>query len=77
MLTFLAAWNDYLWPLVVLASPENQTVQVALSSLRAGYVQDYSLALTGTMLATMPLIVVFGLLGKQIISGIMQGAIKG
>jgi cellobiose transport system permease protein len=77
MLTILGAWNDYLWPLVVLASPENQTVQVALSQLRAGYVQDYSLALTGTMLATIPLILVFGALGKQLVGGIMQGAIKG
>ena len=77
MLTFLNVWNDYLWPLVVLASPENQTVQVALSQLRAGYVQDYSLALTGTMLATLPLLLVFGLLGKQLIGGIMQGAVKG
>lgn len=77
MLTFLGTWNDYLWPLVVLASPEHQTVQVALSQLRAGYVQDYSLALTGTMLATIPLIIVFGALGKQLIGGIMQGAIKG
>ncbi|MEU8002331.1 carbohydrate ABC transporter permease [Catellatospora sp. NPDC049111] len=77
MLTFLNVWNDYLWPLVVLASPENQTVQVALSQLRAGYVQDYSLALTGTLLATLPLLLVFGLLGKQLIGGIMQGAVKG
>jgi cellobiose transport system permease protein len=61
----------------VLSSPENQTTQVALSSLRAGYVQDHSLALTGTLLGTIPLVVVFGLLGKQIISGIMQGALKG
>jgi cellobiose transport system permease protein len=77
MLTFLTAWNDYLWPLVVLSSPETQTVQVALSALRAGYVQDYSLSLTGTLLATVPLIVVFGLLSKQLIGGIMQGAVKG
>lgn len=77
MLTFLGAWNDYLLPLVVLASPENQTVQVALSQLRAGYVQDYSLALTGTVLATIPLIIVFGALSKQLIGGIMQGAVKG
>ena len=77
MLTFLGTWNDYLWPLVVLASPENQTAQVALSQLRAGYVQDYSLALTGTVLATIPLIIVFGALSKQLIGGIMQGAVKG
>jgi cellobiose transport system permease protein len=77
MLTFLGAWNDYFWPLVVLSSPENQTVQVALSTLRAGYVQDYSLSLTGTLLATVPLVLVFGVLGKRIIGGIMQGAVKG
>jgi cellobiose transport system permease protein len=76
MLTFLAAWNDYFWPLVVL-TPENPTVQVTLSTLRSGYVQDYSLGLTGTLLGTVPLLVVFGLLGRQIIGGIMQGAIKG
>ena len=63
--------------LVVLSSPENYTVQVALSNLRSGYVTDFSLVLTGTMLATVPLLVVFVILGKQIIGGIMQGALKG
>jgi cellobiose transport system permease protein len=77
MLTFLATWNDYLWPLVVLQSPERQTVQVTLSTLRAGYIQDFSLSLTGTALAIVPLLVVFVLLGKQLIGGIMQGAVKG
>ncbi|QSB15347.1 carbohydrate ABC transporter permease [Natronosporangium hydrolyticum] len=77
MLTFLTAWNDYFWPLVVLSSPDNYTVQVALSNLRSGYVTDFSLVLTGTLLATVPLLVVFGLLGRHIIGGIMQGAVKG
>ena len=77
MLTFLSAWNDYFWPLVVLSSPESQTAQVALSALRSGYVQDYALSLTGTLLATVPLLVVFGILGKYLVGGIMQGALKG
>lgn len=77
MLTFLGAWNDYVWPLVVLSSPENETVQVALSTLRAGYVQDYSLSLTGTLLATVPLLLVFVVLGRQILGGIMAGSFKG
>ncbi|GAA3801171.1 carbohydrate ABC transporter permease [Sphaerisporangium flaviroseum] len=76
MLTFMSAWNDYFWPLVVL-TPENPTVQVALSTLAAGYVSDYALSLTGTALGTLPLVIVFALLGKQIIGGIMQGAVKG
>jgi cellobiose transport system permease protein len=77
MLTFMTAWNDYFWPLVVLTPDQSPTVQVALSALASGYVQDYALGLTGTALATLPLLVVFSLLGKQIIGGIMQGAVKG
>nr|WP_245598515.1 carbohydrate ABC transporter permease [Glycomyces arizonensis] len=77
VLTFLTAWNDYFWPLIVLSSPDRYTVQVALSTLAGGYVTDQSLVLTGTMLATLPLLAVFALLGKYMISGIMQGAVKG
>ncbi|MGI5499724.1 carbohydrate ABC transporter permease [Lentzea sp. CA-135723] len=75
MLTFMQAWNDFLWPLVVL-DPDNPTVQVALSTLAAGYFQDYSLILTGTALATLPILAVFLVLGKQIVGGIMEGAVK-
>jgi cellobiose transport system permease protein len=76
MLTFLTAWNDFFWPLVVL-TPEDPTVQVVLSTLSAGRITDYSLALTGALIAILPLLVVFVVLGKQIIGGIMQGAVKG
>lgn len=76
MLTFLTAWNDFFWPLVVL-TPEDPTVQVVLSTLASGRIQDYSLSLTGALIAILPLLVVFGVLGKQIIGGIMQGAVKG
>lgn len=75
LLTFMTAWNDFFWPLVVL-TPESQTVQVALSALSAGYVQDYSLILAATVIATLPIILVFAVLGKHIIGGIMEGAIK-
>jgi len=75
LLTFMTAWNDFFWPLVVL-TPETQTVQVALSTLSAGYVQDYSLILAATVIATVPIIIVFAVLGKHIIGGIMEGAIK-
>ena len=76
MLTFLATWNDYFWPNLV-AGDNTPTVQTILSQLRSGYVQDYSLSLTGTLMGTLPLLVVFALLGRQIIGGIMQGAVKG
>lgn len=76
LLTFMMIWNDFFWPLIAL-SPENPTVQVAVSTLASGYVQDYALVLTGTFISIVPLLVIFVLLGRQIIGGIMQGAVKG
>jgi len=76
LLTFMLTWNDFFWPLIAL-SAENPTVQVAVSTLASGYVQDYALVLTGTFVSILPLLLIFVLLGRQIIGGIMQGAIKG
>jgi cellobiose transport system permease protein len=76
LLTFIAAWNDLFWPLIVLNS-DNPTVQVAISNLAAGVQVDYSLTLTGAVIGTFPILIVFLLLGRQIIGGIMQGAVKG
>jgi len=76
LLTFMTTWNDFFWPLVVLG-PRNPTVQVAVSTLASGYVQDYALVLTGTFVSIIPLLVVFVVLGRNIIGGIMRGAVKG
>jgi cellobiose transport system permease protein len=76
MLSFMAAWNDFFWPLVALTS-RNPTVQVALTNLGQGYVPDQSIIMAGTLVGTLPVIVVFALLGRQIVSGIMSGAVKG
>ena len=77
LLTFMNTWNDFFWPLIVL-SPQNPTVQVAVSTLAgAAYVPDYALILTGTFISILPLLVVFLVLGRQIIGGIMKGAVKG
>jgi cellobiose transport system permease protein len=76
LLTFMNAWNDFFWPLIVL-SQQKPTVQVAVSALQSGYVQDYSLVFAGTFISILPLIVIFLVLGRQIIGGIMKGAVKG
>jgi cellobiose transport system permease protein len=77
LLTFMNTWNDFFWPLIVL-TPHNPTVQVAVSTLAgAAYVPDYALILTGTFVSILPLLVVFLVLGKQIVGGIMKGAVKG
>ena len=76
LLAFLEAWNNFFWPLIVL-SPQNPTVQVAVSALASGnYFPDYALVLTGTFVSILPLLALFLVVGKQIIGGIMQGAVK-
>jgi cellobiose transport system permease protein len=76
LLTFMMTWNDFFWPLIALG-PQNPTVQVAVSSLASGYVEDYALVLTGTFISILPLLFIFVVLGRQIIGGIMQGAVTG
>ncbi len=76
MLTFMAAWNDFFWPVIALVS-SNPTVQVALKNLGSGYVPDQAIIMAGTLVGTLPVVIVFVLLGRQIVSGIMSGAVKG
>jgi cellobiose transport system permease protein len=76
LLTFITYWNDLFWPLILL-NTENPTVQVAIANTASGIEVDYSLVLAGTVIATFPMLIVFLLLGRQIIGGIMQGAVKG
>jgi cellobiose transport system permease protein len=76
MLTFMTAWNDFFWPVITLNST-NPTIQVALNNLGSGYVPDTSVIMAGTLVGTLPVIVVFLLLGRQIVGGIIAGAVKG
>ncbi|WP_406169478.1 carbohydrate ABC transporter permease [Streptomyces sp. NBC_00996] len=76
LLTFVMAWNDFLWPIIAL-NQQNPTVQVALNGLGTGYIPDQSVIMAGALLGTLPLLIAFILFGKQIVGGIMQGAIKG
>jgi cellobiose transport system permease protein len=77
MFTFMTAWNDFFWPLIVLDPNDSPTVQVALSALASGYYTDYSLMLAGASLAVLPVVGIFILLARQIVGGLMQGAVKG
>ncbi|KAB1904198.1 carbohydrate ABC transporter permease [Micromonospora sp. AMSO1212t] len=76
LLTFMEQWNQFFWPFVVLADPSNPTVQISLRSLNTAYFADNSQIFAGTLIATLPLFIVFVLFGRQIIGGIMEGAVK-
>jgi cellobiose transport system permease protein len=74
---FVTAWNDFLWPFIVLKSPEKYTVQIAIKALQSNRDIDLGLAMSGSFLATLPLLVLFVFVGRRLVSGIMEGAFKG
>jgi cellobiose transport system permease protein len=75
--TYINAWNDYAWPLIVLVDPHKVTLQVALSQLHTAHSTDYSMVMAGTLLAVLPLVVVFILFARQFIRDVMKGALRG
>lgn len=76
LFTFVAAWNNFFWPFIVL-DRQSPTLPVALSLLQSNYFVDYSKVLAGVLLSTIPLLILFIFAGKQLVSGIMAGAVKG
>ena len=75
LFTFVLNWTNFFWPFIVLG-PQNPTLPVALQQLQAAHFVDYSLVLAGATLATVPLLILFVFAGRQLVSGIMQGAVK-
>ena len=76
LFTFVGSWTNFFWPFIVLGA-SNPTLPVALQLLQASYFKDYSLIMAGVVTATIPLLLVFALAGRHLVSGIMQGAVKG
>ena len=77
LLTFLANWNDFLWPLYVLFSPERLTIQPGLSTLQSAYTTDYATILAGGAIASIPVLLLFLLSQRFVIEGIARGGVKG
>lgn len=76
VITFINAWNDYLWPLIVLNDPKTYTLQLALAQLNGVYSTDYSMVMAGTLMSTIPLIIIFFIGARQFIANISAGALK-
>jgi cellobiose transport system permease protein len=73
---FIMTWTNFFWPFIVLG-PSDPTLPVALQELQASHFVDYSIVLAGALLATVPLFILFVFAGRQLVAGIMQGAVKG
>ena len=75
--TFLTTWNDFMWPLIVLSDESRYTLPVALANLVGEHVQDTELMMAGSVLTTLPVLLVFLFLQRYYIQGVMAGSVKG
>lgn len=74
---FLSSWNDFLWPLIVLADDSRYTLPVALANLSGEHVQDTELMMAGAVLTVMPVLLVFLILQRHYVRGLLLGGVKG
>ena len=74
--TSLGAWNDFMWPLIVLGDSDLYTLPVALASLSREHVQDNELMMAGSVLTILPVLLVFLILQRYYIQGLMLGSVK-
>ncbi|WP_313892310.1 carbohydrate ABC transporter permease [Psychrobacillus sp.] len=75
IITFMNSWNNYLWPLVVLQSPEKQTIPLLISNLGSGYAPDFGVIMLTIVIATLPTALIFFLMQKHFVAG-MMGSVK-
>lgn len=75
IITFMSSWNSYLWPLVVLQSPENVTVPLLISNLGSSYSPDFGVIMTAITIATLPAAAIFFIMQKHFVAG-MLGSVK-
>jgi multiple sugar transport system permease protein len=75
--SFLGAWNDFMWPLIVLSNQDLQTLPVALASLSREHVQDNELMMAGSVVTIVPVLLLFLVLQRHYIKGLLLGSVKG
>ena len=75
--TFLATWNDFMWPLIVLSDERLYTLPVALASLSREHVQDAELMMAGAVVTVVPVLALFVVLQRYYIQGLLAGSVKG
>lgn len=75
--TFLASWNDFMWPLIVLSDEARQTAPVALAALSREHVQDNELMMAGSVVTILPVLALFLALQRHYLEGLLLGSVKG
>jgi arabinosaccharide transport system permease protein len=77
ILNGMASWNNFLWPLLVLRSPEKYTLPIGLNTLMTPYGNNYSLLIVGAFFSLIPILLLFLAFQRFFIEGMTAGAVKG
>jgi multiple sugar transport system permease protein len=77
LIAFLANWNDFIWPIFVLFSPERLTLPAGLSTLQAAYNIDYPVVMAGATFAAVPVLILFMFVQRYVIEGVATSGLKG
>ena len=75
--SFIGAWDDFLWPLIVLSDPMKYTLTVGMAYLNGNFAADPRLIAAGTMIALIPIVVMFSFMQRFFFQGVQEGAVKG
>ncbi|MDY7041289.1 MAG: carbohydrate ABC transporter permease [Chloroflexota bacterium] len=75
--TFLGAWDEYVWALTTINDPLKRTLPIAIANFHGTHASDWGLVFAGSLIAIVPVLIVFVLLQKYFIKGLTAGAIKG
>jgi len=74
--TFLSSWNDFMWPLIVLTDESRYTLPLALANLSGEHVQDTELMMAGAVVTVLPVLLLFLVVQRHYIEGILMGSVK-
>ena len=77
LFTFLAVWNDFMWPLIILTDQDNYTLPVAIAALSREHVQDNEMMMAGSVLTILPVLLLFLVLQRYYLQGLLAGSVKG
>jgi multiple sugar transport system permease protein len=77
LLSFLTNWNDFLWPVYVLFSPENRTLQAGLATLQSANSVRYDLLMAGAVVASLPVLLLYVFAQRYVIEGVSRSGLKG
>jgi len=71
IVTFMNAWNNYLWPLIIMQSQDSQTMPLLITGLTAGYTTDYGILMLAVTITTFPTLILFFTQQKRFVEGVL------